>query len=157
MKSFLLSSIYIVSLVAAVDRFQTSSQATWLSGGAPLGANWFVGCALLLFCLVLLVALNELMSTGDRAAALKAGLFHGGLSLVAYVIWRTGMASLNPWCTGGRLCASRELETWPLASIFALGLALFCASNAFRTEERAATSPLRAVLKRRRPQAYVER
>lgn len=157
MKSFLLSSIYLTALAAAVDRFQVSSRATWLSGSAPLGVNWFIGCALLLFCLVLMAALRELLAHGDRGPALRAGFFHAGLGVSSYVVWRTGMATLNPWCTGGRLCASREIETWPLAWTFALGLALLCVSSAFRGADdlegavRSRRNSLRDLLKKSSP------
>jgi hypothetical protein len=156
MKSFCLSSAYFTAFLAAVDRVQVDARPSWLHGVAFLGPHWFYGCATLLFCLILLSVLNEIYIASGVTGALRLGLFHCGLCILTYVVWRTGMASFNPWCTGGRLCAPREAETWPLTWFLAVSGALLVASSFCKGREVASSLPaLRR--SRRLPPTYVEK
>ena len=146
MKAFFLSGVYLASFCGAIDRIQIGAnrgggRASWVSGVAFLGPNWFYGFACLMFCLLALSALHEFFVSVDRARLARHVLFHAGLALVAYAIWRTGLASLNPWCTGGRLCAAREAQTWPIEGIVATGVALLVASGFIPCRSPAETLP----------------
>lgn len=157
MKSFFLSCAYLSALIAAIDRIQVERRPNWLRGVSYLNLDWFYAWGSLFLCFTLLSALNELYS-GERASGtLRHALRHLGIGAIAYAIFRTGMASFNPWCTGGMLCAPREAQTVPLWIAFAVGATLALASGLFPAPTYAQAGPSLLGRRPRIPSAYVEK
>lgn len=157
MKSFFLSCAYLSALVAAFDRIQIERRPNWLRGVSYLNLDWFYAWGSLFLCFTLLSALNELYGGERPRGTLRHALRHLGLGAMAYAIFRTGMASFNPWCTGGMLCAAREAQTAPLWVAFAAGATLALVSGLLPAPTYSQPRPRLLGRRARVPSAYVER